>query len=300
MDCVLSTAGRRHKGRTVKKTPLAARFTKQLVRVNDQVCFAALQQWEFTQRLNLYVDDRPHEFTTDAFPENPFAEVIYRRVGDLPKFSNEAEQIALQMGIIAAAEYVLAYIEEVQKLRDEVSSDEVEPIRDDAEEEQLRLKISRWCGGSPTAGYFRTLGYFRLLRNHYAHVNETPSPAFSSYIRSYGTPLNAFWNNGVTDIHQIVFRTLHTTSMTPDLAFGVMNLLRVSVQHIDEMVAETLNLDEVARWIVLQIRTEPRARQFHIKRMSSKVATRLRMDWNIEVPLPIVIELVEDIILDTE
>lgn len=278
----------------MKRTPISGRFTKQLVRVYDQVCFAALQQWQFTQQLSPLVGNAPKQFTTEAFPENPFSETIYRRVGELPSFSDEAEQIALQMGVIAAVEYVLAYIEEVQTFREQFEKDNVEPIRDDAGEEQLRLKISRWSGSSPASGYFRTLGYFRLLRNHYAHVNEKLNPSFKTYIRSNSNLLNSFWDNGVTDLHGIDFRTLPLTSLTPNLAFGVMNLMRVCVWHVDEMVAETLPIADVVRWVVLQIRTAPQARQISFDRLSAKVAARLRMEWRIELPLSDIIEMVNE------
>jgi hypothetical protein len=283
----------------VKKTPLGGRFIKQLIRVNDQVCFAALQQWEFSQHLNSLTENSPKAFTTDVFPSNPFAKANYRKVGELPDFSKGAEEIALQMGIIAAVEYVLAYMEEVQVLREGLVADHAEPIRENAEEEQLRLKISRWRGISPTAGYFWTLGYFRLLRNHYAHVNDTLTSAFKTYVRSHGTPLNSFWDNGVTDVHGIEFRALASTSLTPELAFGVMNVLRVCVQHIDEMVAETMSLADAVQWIVLQIWTAPGTRQLHVDRLSLKVAARLRIEWNIETPLSTVVRQVEGVIAET-
>lgn len=278
----------------MKKTPLGNRFNKQLIRVNDQVCFAALQQWEFSQHIGPLVSENSKEFTTTVFPANPFAKKIYRKLGELPDFAKDAEEVALQMGIIAAVEYVLAYIEEVQQLREELLIDIGDPITHDAEEEQLRLKITRWQDNAPIPWHFRTVGYFRLLRNHYAHVNEEPSSAFNTYTRSYGTPLNGFWNNGVTDIHGIDFATLGVTVITPDLAFGVMNLLRICVQHIDAMVADTVTSADIVKWMVS--RSPPRDRQLTTDRLSSKLAARLRMDWNIEEALPTVERHVEDAI----
>ena len=61
--------------------------------------------------------------TTGAFATNPFAKNIYRRLGELPDFAKEAEEIALQMGVIAAVEYVLAYMEDMQQLREEIVPD---------------------------------------------------------------------------------------------------------------------------------------------------------------------------------
>lgn len=266
----------------MKKTPLASRFTQQLNRVNDQICFAALQQWDFARRLEPLVASRPREFSTEVFPTNPYAESIYRRVSELAELSGDAEVIALQMGVVASVEHILAYMEEVQTFRKNLIADDSEAIRDDAEEEQLRLKIIRWRGSEPTSQYFRTLGYFRHLRNHYAHVNSTPISAFATYIRSYGTPLNSFWNNGVTNIHGVDFRTLGGSKLTPELAIGVMNLLRVCLWHVDEIVAETLTLADAVRWIVQQIHGMPRNRTISGTRLESKVTLRLKMEWNLE------------------
>jgi hypothetical protein len=101
----------------MKKTPAAARFIRQLIKVNDQVCFSALRQWEFEQALAPLVISRPADFTAAVFSANPSAGSIYRKIGDLPAFSQEAEQVALRTGVIAAVEYSLAYLEEVQTLR---------------------------------------------------------------------------------------------------------------------------------------------------------------------------------------
>lgn len=267
----------------MRKTPLASRFTQQLIRVNDQICFAALQQWDFARCLEPLVASRPNEFSTDVFPANPYAEAIYRRVSELADLSGDAEVIALQMGVVASVEHLLAYMEEVQTFREGLIADDGEAIRDDAEEEQLRLKITRWRGSQPNSQYFRTLGYFRHLRNHYAHVNPKPVSAFATYIRSYGTPLNSFWNNGVTDVHGVDFQTLASSRLTPELSFGVMNLLRVCLRHVDEMVAETLTLTEAVRWIVHQVQNVPRNRMMDARRLESKVTARLKMEWNLEV-----------------
>ncbi|MEP3047697.1 MAG: hypothetical protein ABJL55_18135 [Roseibium sp.] len=204
----------------MKKTPLASRFTQQLIRVNDQICFAALQQWDFVKRLEPLIVSHPKEFSTEVFPTNPYVKAIHRRVSELADLSGDAEVIALQMGVVASVEHLLAYMEEVQTFREGLIADDGEEIRDDAEEEQLRLKISRWRGSEPTSQYYRTLGYFRHLRNHYAHVNQKPVSAFATYVRSYGTPLNSLWNNGVTDVHGVDFKTLADSSLTPELAFG--------------------------------------------------------------------------------
>jgi hypothetical protein len=217
----------------MRKTPVAARFMQQLIKVNDQICFSALQQWEFQRTLVPLVANHASDFTPAIFRLNPFANSIFRRVGELPAFLADSEQVALRMGVISAAEHALAYIDEVQKIRELLIANEGASIEDDAEEEQLRRKIQAWSCSAPIAGYFRTLGYLRLLRNHYAHVNEKPHAALKTFIGSHGTPLNRFWDNGVTDVHGMDFRALPTIALTPKLAFGIMNVARLSIQHID-------------------------------------------------------------------
>jgi hypothetical protein len=269
---------------------------RQLIKVNDQVCFAALRQWEFEQTLAPLLVNRPGEFTAAVFEANPFAENIFRRIDELPAFSQEAEQVALRMGVIASVEHSLAYIEDVQTFRQALVNSQGDDIRDDADEEQLRLKIERWSGKLPPSGYFRTLGYLRLLRNHYAHVNDSPHPAFKTYVRSHGTPLNKFWNNGVTNVHGIDFRTLATITLTPDLAFGIMNVLRVSLRHIDDLVSDTLTLTDAVRFVRDIIYQSPRSQGLRTDRIASKIRARLRSDWNIEVNRAAITNEIENII----
>lgn len=183
------------------KTPVASRFLLRLIDVGDQICFSALRQWEFDRILSGVAAQSPKDFTPAVFAANPFSNRIYRRVGDLPQFSSDAEQVALKMGVIASVEHVLACLEEMQTFRAALASTNADAISNDAEEEQLRLKIEAWSGAKATAAYFRTIGLFRLLRNHYAHLNDKPHPALKSYIAANATTLNRFWAKAPTQLH---------------------------------------------------------------------------------------------------
>ena len=284
----------------MRKTPLAARFTKQLIRVNDQICFAALQQWDSAKRLEAFAKDIPEVFSTEIFDSNPYAKSIHRRAQELPGLSRDAQAVALQAGVVASVEHVLAYIQDVQDLREELIPETGEPIHEDADEEQLRRKIERWQGNPPAINYFRTLGYFRYLRNHYAHVNDKPTHAFQTYVRSYGTPLNAFWDNGVTNLHGLEFKSLVTTDLTPELGFGIMNLLRVCLRQIDEMVAESVSLSDTVRWTVMQIQLERNNRYLARPRLVSKVTMRVKMDWGLERDAFQIEETIENVLSELE
>lgn len=282
----------------MKKTPLATRFTKQLIRVNDQICFAALQQWDSAKRLETLAKDRPKDFSIDIFRGNPYAKSIHRRAEELPELSRDAQAVALQTGIVASVEYVLAYMQDVQDLRKSLVVETEEPIQEGAEEEQLRRKVGRWQGKSPNSNYFRTLGYFRHLRNHYAHVNEKPIQVFQTYIRSYGTPLNTFWDNGVTNLHGVDFKSLATTDLTPELSFGIVNLLRICLHHVDDMIADSVSLADKVRWIIVQIWLEPRNRQMPYARLVSKVTARLTMDWGYDGDAVRIEKAIETVLAD--
>lgn len=267
----------------MRKTPLASRFIKQINRVNDQICFSALQQWDSKIRLDTIAKDHADAFSTEVFKNNPYAKRIHRRVTELPELSHDAQAVALQTGVVASVEHVLAYMQEAQDFREGLVAETGAPIREDAEEEQLRQKIELWRGAPPASSYFRTLGCFRHLRNHYAHVNEKPTQAFLSYIKSYGAPLNTFWGKRVIDIHGVDFKSLPTTALTPELAFGMMNLLRVCLSEVDQMIADSLPNADKVKWIVMEIRLKPGNRDLERARLVRKVITRLKIDWGQEV-----------------
>ena len=277
----------------LKKTPVAARYLRQLIEANDQVCFAALGQWEFSQALLPLIATQAADFTPTVFEKNPFAPNINRKIGDLPSFARESEQVALRMGVIAGAEFCLAFLEDAQQFRQSLATSTVDSFTDDKEEEQIRVKIAHWLGRTPATGYFRTLGFFRHLRNHYAHLNHDVGDSFQTYIRSYATPLNRFWNNGMTNLHGLNFRTLASTPLTPALAFGIMNATRICIQHVDDMIANTLELTHAIHFLAEDIRGTLKGRQLERERLATKIKARLESDWGIKVNLLVVSKEIE-------
>lgn len=270
---------------TPKKTPIGARYVQRVNEVNDQLCFAALQQWELERRLAEVIAIRSSDYTHQIFPDNPFAMRIHRQMQDLPRFVNGTKQIALRMGVIAAVEHFLAYLEDVQLFRSKLRPSAVDTILDDAEEEQLRKKIKAWAGSSPPPEYFLTFGYLRLLRNHYAHVNDAPHTSLDTYIRTKGTILNRFWKKRGTALQQLDFKTVATSPLTPEIAFEIINVLRISLVEVDRMVAETCGLQEIVL-NVLQDKKQKRLNpQIPRERLSSKVRGRISSDWGWDVSL---------------
>ena len=279
----------------MRKTPAAARFLERLIDAGDQICFSALRQWEFDATLSQAAAQRPGDFTPAVFAANPFSDRIYRKMSDLPQFSAEAEQVAFKMGVIASVEHVLACLQEMQAFRAALSATVADAIEDDAEEEQLRLKIEAWSDAKPTAAYFRTIGFFRLLRNHYAHLNEQPHPALRSYIAANATTLNRFWAKAPTQLHGLDFRMVAGVPLTFELAIATVNLLRVSVLHIDGMLAATVAFDDAVNWLLARVMQHPRSRGLAVDRLTSKVRLRLEMEFGLVCSADVVRSVVERI-----
>jgi hypothetical protein len=230
------------------KTPLLSKFERQLELVNDQICFSAFSQWEFETTLSGIVNSNPDDFTPAVFPSNPYADSIYRRIRELPSFAQEAQQVALRMGVVASVEHCLAYMKEVQQLKRDFDASDADELSYDADEEQLRRKVAMWTNGATfQEGYFTTMGYFRLLRNHYAHANSEPHNSLHRYVQSNSATLDTFWQNGVTDVKGVQFAKLIRSQPTPDMAFGMLNILRVSLRQIDSIVASTFPLQSALR-----------------------------------------------------
>ena len=65
-----------------------------------------------------------------------------------------------------------------------------------------------------------------------------------------------------------------------------MNLLRICVQHIDAMVAGTMSSAAIVQWMMSQ--SPPHERNLTKEQLSSKMAGKLRADWNIKERKPVI------------
>lgn len=237
----------------MEKTPIRSKFVKRLVRINDQLCFGALGRHELGITLAGLAKSAPDDFTTTVFPTNPFAHRIYRKMKDIPALAAGSAQIGFQMAIVAGVEHALAYVEEIEDFRALVCPSPADTIGLKAAEDQLYAKMTAWTGAPPIVGPYRTLGYLRLLRNHYAHVNDMPTQAFASYLATHSHHLQQFWTNGITDLGKLKFRTLPNGPLTPENAFAVMNLLRVMIEKIDREFIATLVLGDIVDVVTAEV-----------------------------------------------
>jgi hypothetical protein len=104
------------------------------------------------------------------------------------------------MAVIVGYEHLAAYLEEAQAFRATRKPSPEDSNYEDAPEDQIFNKLTKWLPQSPPKGYFTTLGYFRHMRNSFAHGHVVPSKEFSAFAANHSHSLNKFWTNGVTDL----------------------------------------------------------------------------------------------------
>ncbi len=263
----------------VKKTPIGTKFQKQLVKANDQACFSALEHFEFSKILHQLEMTQPNAFTTEIFCDNPYAARMYRKGHELRPFGISSAEVGLQMAIIASYEYADAFSSELQNFRKAHCPSPADSIKEDADEDTLREKISAWSGEKQVRGFFDTLGYLRHRRNHFAHGNVELEPAFSRFINQRAHHLNTFWDNDTTKIFGYNFLSRELNSITPEHAFALINMLRVSISHIDETFANSLSYDELFLAEARSILEAPQHRSLPVRKVASKARTRIHHSY---------------------
>lgn len=248
------------------------RYEHALALVNDQLCFSALASHEFSKTIEILAAEKGEAFTTEAFPENPNTERLFRRVKDLSAFASRADVTACRMGVVFGYEHLAAYLDAALNYRKALQPSPQDQLTSDALEETVALRLEGWSPGAAKQDYFRTIGYLRHLRNSFAHANEGPSSELTSYAAVNAYALGKFWGNGRTDIGEIDFRALPNKDITHESAYALVSLTRICVREIDRLIAGTLT-DEA----VLEIAIEDAWRDHpHIRTVAARLAAKAR------------------------
>lgn len=273
----------------MKRTPIVRRYEHALALVNDQLCFSALASHELSNAIGIVSASKGEMFTTDAFPENPYTERLFRKVKDLSAFASNADETAYRMGVVFAYEHLAAYLEDVLQYRRALHPSPQDKLKHDALEDMVAQRIEGWSPGVAEQGYFRTIGYLRHLRNSFAHAHVGPSDELAAYAAVHAYSLSKFWDNGRTDIGKIDFRALPSNRMTPQSVQALMNLTRICLHQIDQLIAKTLSTDavlEIALGNVWRHHTRIRA---VAERMAAKARGLIEADFGEKLPLELVV-----------
>lgn len=237
----------------MNKTPWGQQYERRLTLINDQLCYSALAHYEFAKRIAPYAKEAPGSRSTDIFPFNPHAARLFRTADDLAQFAVHSEETTARMAIVFGYEHLAAYVHQVLKFRRDLQPSAQDAIQVDALEEQVRLRLEGWLGRTLERGYFRTAGYLRHMRNSYAHANDKPSVELGAYAATHAHALNKFWDNGFTDLGGIDFRTVIEEPLTSEVAFAFMNLCRICVREIDQLIALTLSIEALLERAIAEV-----------------------------------------------
>jgi hypothetical protein len=282
----------------MNKTPVGSRFVRELVKVNDQLCYSALLHHEFEQTIASHAASLPDGFTSSIFAANPFSERLYRLGKELPAFAEQSRVTGLRMALVVAYEHTTAYLDEIQSFRAKARPTPHDGIRADAPEDQAFEKLKRWLPAPPETSYFKTLGYCRHMRNSFAHGHAKPSKELASFAANNSHSLNKFWRNDVTELFGVDFRTAADDPLTADTAFAFMNLLRICLKEIDSMFAASLSLQDVSSIVVEQvIAARPNLKEFPLK-IASKVRAIVQAEYGERFPAASVNQQVEALLSD--
>lgn len=284
----------------MRRTPIMRRYEHALALVNDQLCFSAMASYELSKTIVSLSTSKGETFTTEAFPDNPNTERLFRKVKDLSAFASKADDTTYRMGVVLGYEHLVAYLKDVLNFRKALQPSPQDQLKNEALEETVAQRLEGWSPGAAKLGYFRTIGYLRHLRNSFAHAHVGPSNELASYAAAHAYALGRFWDNGRTDIGKIDFRALPNSDLTPEAAFALMNLTRICLREIDRLIAETLSKDAVLK-IALEDVWKHHA---HIRTVAPRLAAKARglieAEFGERLPKELVIAKAEKFVKDCD
>jgi hypothetical protein len=230
------------------KTPTLRKYESRLVEVNDQLCYFLFSDIESESHIKKASVNTADAFTTDVFPNNEFSERLHIKVEALPAFREKAFHTLVGMSLIAAAEYLLNYIEDIEVYRSLVLPSPYDSIFNEKPEEQLKDKLKGWHGRDIDIAIIKTVKYLRLRRNHIAHVREEMSDGFSSLVKNDANFLNKYWGSKTTELYDFDFSNREYSTFSVKDVFALVNLTRVCMRLIDEVVVSTVAPKDIAQF----------------------------------------------------
>ncbi len=261
----------------IARTPIVAPFRKKLDMINDQLCFGAFYAFEASLQLH---DQSVASFTTDAFPHNPYASRIHRRVKELAEFEeiylNQSALMAMQAGVETVQAYFCAVRKHTAALH-KIDMSSGESADDEALHEQI---ISINC--RTTTELFETAVYLRRRRNHLIHQLSEPSSEMKKFWKAGGAQrLDEFWLKRPAELFGFDFSNRALDAFRIEDGFAIMNLLRICMLEIDRDVAQSLPRDALLEEIEKSVLSEKPHLKGDNNRLRNKVLSRLQRDYGI-------------------
>ncbi|EPL3927459.1 hypothetical protein [Morganella morganii] len=226
------------------------KFESKLKDINDQLCYFLFSDTEINRVFSEIKENTSEFFTTDVFPKNEFSGRLHIKIDALPQFRTKAFHTLVSMSVIASVEYLLNYIEEIEIFRSKVIPSEHDLIKNQKPEEQVKEKLKHWLKKEPENELIKTISYLRLRRNHIAHVEENMNEAFRTLVKNDSNNLNKYWSTHAIKLNSFDFSSTSHSEFKANDIFALINLSRVCMRKIDEMVLSTVHEENIVRYIL--------------------------------------------------
>ncbi|WP_201566336.1 hypothetical protein [Psychrobacter immobilis] len=230
------------------KSYILRRFDSKLEEMNDQLCYFLFSDVEVNNVFSKLTLDVSDSFTTEVFLENEFSKRLHIKVDALAELRNKSFHTLVSMSVIASVEYLLSFVEEVEKFRSQIVPSVYDEIKDKEPEEQLKLKLTGWLGNEPENGIIKTIKYLRLRRNHIAHAREELSEGYRSLIKNDSNYLNTYWSKKTTELKDFDFAKRSYAEFETNEVFALINLSRICMREIDSIMLSSIYEEDIANY----------------------------------------------------
>lgn len=259
----------------MKKTPWGRACDVRLTAINDQLCFGAFASKELNR--TIAARGPPKDITAAAaFPSNPHAARIDRRLVDLPQFEQSAVNTLCASALIAASEHIQeAFRTSRAELRRLTNTSAQTPIG--GEDEKLKAQLTA-CGAPVVDEIFETVVYLRLRRNRLVH--EGPLNAtWQQYFAQGAGNLERFWSGRPTNLLGFDFHNPQLGAFRVEDGYAMMNLFRICQNTIDGWVAACLPARAIAEGIAKRLIREDRGLRHEVPRLMRKTRALLELEF---------------------
>lgn len=234
------------------KTPILRIYEEKIAQVNDQLCYFLFTDIELENALTGITKGHEDKLTTELFPDNKFSPRLRVYIKALHSFRDNAFHTLMGVNIIAAVEYMLCYINDIEGYRAAVLPTPFDSKTSDKPEEQLQEKLKGWLGKQPDSSIIKTINYLRLRRNHLAHLSDKMSNDFSSLVKNDANCLNKYWGEKKTNIYDFDFSNRDCSTFKENEALALINLIFVCIKIVDEMVLSSISMTDIAKYEIVE------------------------------------------------
>jgi hypothetical protein len=228
-------------GASIKFTRLGQKMVRALAALNDQYSFFLFLEYQFREQLQNLGKYRTEQYTSEAFPDNPFGPRIHVRVDRLGAFLDANRGVSFGAYLSTSYEVAASFPERTFELLKKTNASTVRfpPKRPEGPEQYYRRVIAASGYALPQQEILDTLSFIRYRRNAIVHLSSVPNAAYLKFVRSSGPILASYWKRSKV---QINFSTATIGPPSERDTLDLLKLLRICSQNLDAHLASIIHI----------------------------------------------------------